>query len=108
LRSGRDAKHHRERNYVVCRSRSQFRAAAPTFRTNLGLVQIDVSVLDKRRRRVLCLTADDFTVTIDGERRPVVAFKAVSPPSAVPPTAAWMREIAPDIATNRHEAGRSS
>jgi len=85
-----------------------FAQQPPTFRTNLDLVQIDVSVLDKRRRPVLCLTADDFTVTIDGERRPVVAFKAVSPPSAAPPTAAWMREIAPDIATNRHEAGRSS
>ena len=78
----------------------------PIFRTDVDLVQIDVSVLDKQRHPVLGLTATDFSVTIDGEPRPVVAFKAVTLPVAAPPTAAWMRDIASDIATNTRPAGR--
>jgi VWFA-related protein len=81
--------------------------AAQTFRTTVDVIQLDVSVLDGNRRPVLGLTAPDFTVLVDGKPRPVVAFDAVSvPPSPPPPTAAWIRDVAPDVVTNERPAGR--
>jgi VWFA-related protein len=50
---------------------------APTFRTGVEAVSLDVSVLDKHRRPVTGLTADDFTILEDGHVRPVIAFAAV-------------------------------
>jgi VWFA-related protein len=73
-----------------------------TFRSGVDVVQVDVSVLDKRRLPVEGLAAADFSVREDGKARPIVAFAAVRLPAA--PTgatpAAWLREMAPDVATN--------
>jgi hypothetical protein len=55
-----------------------------TFRTGVDVIQLDVSVLDKDRRPVRGLTASDFTVTEDGQTRPVVAFKAIDLPAPAP------------------------
>jgi VWFA-related protein len=81
--------------------------AAQTFRAGVDVVQLDVSVLDAARRPVLGLTAADFTVIVDGEARPIVAFDAISvPPPPPPPAAPWIRDIAPDVVTNDRPAGR--
>ena len=81
---------------------------APTFRSAVDLIQLDISVLDKARRPVHGLSAADFTVRVDGVVRPVVAFKAVDlPPAPPPPVAPWMRDVAPDVATNSHPGGRA-
>ena len=80
-----------------------------TFRGGVELVQLDVSVLDHNRHPVRGLTASDFTVSVDGRRLPVIAFKAVDVPPPSPPApgrAAWVREVAPDVVTNAHGAGR--
>jgi len=74
-----------------------------TFRTGIDVVQVDVSVLDRDRRPVRGLTASDFTVLEDGKPRPLVAFSPVDIPESKPlasGTAAWVREIAPDVAGN--------
>ena len=47
----------------------------PTCRTDVDLVQIDVSVLDEQRRPVLGLTAGAFNVTIDGEPRKMLSIR---------------------------------
>jgi len=77
---------------------------APTFRVRVGVVQIDVSVLDEKRTPVRGLTAADFTVLEDGKKRDIVAFTPVELPArtggATTGTAAWTREVAPDVATN--------
>src|SRR6187402_1312024 len=81
----------------------------PSFRAGVELVQLDVSVLDRGRRPVGGLTAADFIVKEGGQARPVEAFAEVQLPAsdAAGTTAAWTREIAPDVATNRlPETGR--
>ena len=72
----------------------------PAFRTRIDLVHLDVSVLDKDRRPVRGLTAKDFTVLENGKPQEVSAFAAVDVPVAPPPTAPWVREVAPDVRTN--------
>ena len=79
----------------------------PQFRAGVELIQLDVSVLDRDRRPVRGLAAADFTVLVDGQVRPVSAFKSVelTRPTA-PPGALWMKDIAPDVVTNTQPAGR--
>jgi VWFA-related protein len=74
--------------------------AAPTFRSGVDLVSVDVTVLDRDRRPVRGLTAGDFEVYDDGVLRPVETVVAVDPPPPVAPTAAWMRDVPPDVTVN--------
>jgi VWFA-related protein len=77
--------------------------SAPTFRSGVDVVNVDVSVLDKNRRPVRGLTADDFTILEDGKVRPIVVFSAVDLPAASPvgPGAApWIRSTPSDVSTN--------
>jgi len=80
--------------------RAQQPTPAQTFRGGVELVAVDVSVLDKNRNPIEGLTAADFTVFEDGKPRPIEAFSAVVLPRSVMPSAPWMRDVAPDIATN--------
>jgi VWFA-related protein len=73
---------------------------SPTFRSGIDVVRLDVTVLDRGRRPVTDLTEQDFTVLADGRPQPIVAFERVVLPPPVPATAAWMREIAPDVRSN--------
>jgi VWFA-related protein len=78
-------------------------AAVPqsTFRSGVDIVQVDVSVLDKERHPVRGLTASDFTLFEDGKPRPIAAFTVVELPPREPASEApWMRDVAPDVATN--------
>jgi VWFA-related protein len=74
----------------------------PTFRSGVDIVDVDVSVLDRNRLPVRGLTAEDFTILEDGRPRSVVAFSEVELPSREIPSAPWMAEVAPDVATNAH------
>jgi VWFA-related protein len=82
----------------------------PPFRGGVELIQLVVSVLDNQRRPVRGLTAADFTVLDNGVVQPVRAFTPVEIPGTRPPagTAAWTRDVAPDVATNQvgEQAGR--
>lgn len=50
---------------VVCgMAQAGSQVQTPTFRTETGLVTLDVSVLDRQRRPVLGLEAKDFIVLI--------------------------------------------
>jgi VWFA-related protein len=72
-----------------------------TFRTGIDLVQVDVSVLDNDRRPVLGLKPGDFVLKEDGKVRPIAAFSTVAlPQRAAEPSAAWMRDVGPDVVNN--------
>jgi len=77
-----------------------------TFRSGVEIATIDVSVLDKQRRPVRGLTQADFTIVEDGKAQPIVGFRAVEIPGARAYSAAWMREVPPDVVTNRVDAER--
>lgn len=76
--------------------------AAPAFQTDVDIVRLEVAVLDKNRRPVRGLTADDFTIRVDGRERPVAAFAPVElPPAASPvPVASWVRDAPRDVVSN--------
>jgi VWFA-related protein len=65
-----------------------------------------VSVLDREGAPVTGLTAEDFTVLDNGERRPVAAFSTVELPDVEPPSASWMSSTSPDVASNQFKARR--
>jgi len=77
----------------------------PLFRTGVNLVTVDVSVLDKDRRPVRGLTADDFTILENGLPQPVAAFTAIDLPDVDVPSVAWLRNIQPDTQRNDDQAG---
>src|SRR4051812_7304201 len=82
---------------------AQAPATQPTFRLGVNLVQVDVSVLDKKRRPVRDLTAVDFTVLEDGKPRPVTVFKPIEieeHPPRVDGVASWVRDVPPDVTNN--------
>src|ERR1043165_2735878 len=58
---------------------------APQFRAGVNLVQLDVSVLDKKTHLpVRGLTVTDFSVLEDNDPQPIAAFAAVEIPDPAP------------------------
>jgi VWFA-related protein len=101
---------------LVCASvvspsvRQQAPQAPSTFRSTVDVVRVEASVLDKDRRPVRGLRAEDFTVLEDGRERPVVAFAPVelaAAPTSTAETAAWVRDAPRDVVDNSGaDAGR--
>ncbi len=50
----------------------------PTFRSGIEVIEIDVSVIDGRGRLIADLTADEFTISVDGEPRRVEQAQFIS------------------------------
>jgi VWFA-related protein len=73
---------------------------APTFRSKVEIIQLDVSVLDKHRQPVRDLTEKDFTILEDGKPQRIVGFSTFDVDDAAPPATGWMRDVPPDITTN--------
>jgi VWFA-related protein len=72
----------------------------PSFRSGIEVVRLNVSILDKDRRPIRNLTREDITILVDGQPQPIVSFEPVALPRVETPTAAWMRDIAPDVRNN--------
>jgi VWFA-related protein len=77
-----------------------------TFRSGIDVVRLDVSVLDRNRMPIRGLTATDFTVLEYGKPQPIVGFDAIELPDQTRPRGSWMRDVAPDVVTNRLDAQR--
>jgi hypothetical protein len=87
---------------AILHPHAQQPASQPVFRAGTDLVQVDVSVLDGKRRPVRGLTAADFVVLEDGKPREIEAFSEVYLPDRVRGEAApWVREVASDVASNQ-------
>jgi VWFA-related protein len=94
---------------VAVHLHAQAPAPRPVFRGGTDLVQVDVSVLDKKRHPVRGLTAEDFSIFEDGQPREIQAFTEVDLPDRVrAQDASWMLEVPRDVVTNQtaREEGR--
>jgi VWFA-related protein len=80
--------------------------ARPQFRSAVEVVEVDVSVLDDKRRPVRGLTASDFTVVENGRPQELVSFAAIDVAPAETLAPGWLRDIAPDVRSNLAAADR--
>ena len=80
-------------------SSTQPQGNRPVFRGGVDLIQLDVTVLDRRRHPVTGLNASDFTVFENGVQRPVQAFTSVQLPAPFP-IAGASAAVPVDVATN--------
>jgi VWFA-related protein len=75
---------------------------APTFRSRVDAIEIEMRVADRAGRPVTDLEASDVEVFEDGRRQQIVAFTRVSVPIVAPSVRndpSWLP--APDVASNR-------
>jgi len=72
----------------------------PRFRTEVEVVELDISVIDNNRRPVRGLTAAGFTVFEDGQPQSIVQFTAVDITDPPPTPTTWLRDVAPDVKDN--------
>jgi VWFA-related protein len=89
---------------VVCVAGPQ--DAVPTFRARVDVSRLTVTVLDEQRRAVRDLTAEDFAVLEDGQPLPIVSVARVDLPPRDTTKAAWVADVAPDVATNQTQPDR--
>ena len=69
-------------------------AAAPlTFGSEVELVTVDAVAVDNKGVPITGLRREDFTVSEEGTRQPIVSFEAIRPPATPPPPAARQRSI---------------
>ena len=80
--------------------------STPQLKTRIDLVTIDVTVLDRNRRPVTGLSADDFILFEDGKPQTVAAFDEISVEASEPVTAGWLKSPPVDVAANRHDESR--
>jgi len=85
----------------------------PVFRGRTGVVAVDVHVVDGSGRPVADLQAEDFTVTVDGRPRPIVAADYVShgvfpmPASSRPTTAPEQPRVSSNVPSASTGPGRT-
>lgn len=73
----------------------------PTFRTETTIVEVSAVVVDRAGVPVLDLSADDFDVLEDGERRPLVGFRQVVSETERPGSRVQVDGASPEtLATN--------
>jgi VWFA-related protein len=71
-----------------------------TFRSGVDVIQLDVSVLDRARRPVVGLKAEDFTVFENGKSQPIVSVEEADAAERDPLPSAWMRYVPRDVVAN--------
>jgi len=91
---------------VLVATRSDYAQELPQFKGGTNITRVIVRVLDKNRRPVRDLKAEDFTVLVNGTIRKIDAVVAEDAEGPLVPSAPWMREVAPDVATNELENPR--
>jgi len=77
--------------------------SAPVFRAGTKLVEVTVTVLDKKGNAVAGLEQADFTILDDGKPRPAAFFRFDGAPAVSPPENAAHAPSHPGVFTNRAE-----
>ena len=72
----------------------------PRFTSTVDVVSVDVNVIDSVGRPVRDLTADDFGVTVDGQRRKIVSAQFISLTALAADAASDTPAPAPEFSTN--------
>ena len=72
----------------------------PVFRTRVDLLQLDVTVLDKKGEPVRGLTAADFILFEDNRPQTIEGFTAIDLPDRVLAGPVWSNKVSPDVTTN--------
>jgi VWFA-related protein len=75
-------------------------AQPPRFKSEVEVVELDVSVIDSNRRPLHGLTVADFTVLEDGQPQAIVQFTPVEIADPPPSPTKWLRDVAPDVKDN--------
>jgi VWFA-related protein len=78
----------------------------PKFRARTELIQVEASVLDKGRRPVRGLTAEDFVVRENGKPQQIEAFSEFDLPSSEKSGIAWFDRAPFDVETNDSDKAR--
>ena len=73
---------------------------APVFRSEVDVIRLDVSVIDKDHRPVRGLKPEDFSVIEDGKSQRVIAVSEIDAAENDPAPSAWMRHVPHDVAVN--------
>uniref|UniRef100_Q01ZD5 VWFA-related domain-containing protein n=1 Tax=Solibacter usitatus (strain Ellin6076) TaxID=234267 RepID=Q01ZD5_SOLUE len=76
---------------------------APVFRAGAKLVELTVTVLDKKGNAVAGLEPADFTILDEGKPRPVALFRFDGVPAAAPAATAPAPPLPPGVFSNRFE-----
>jgi VWFA-related protein len=72
----------------------------PVFRTEIDVIRLDVSVLDKDRKPIKGLAAEDFTVLENGKPQRIVAVTEIDAVEYDVKPSAWMRAVPSDVRYN--------
>ncbi len=78
----------------------------PIFRAQADLVLLDVRVLDKDRRPIRGLSADEFSIFEDGKPQKLANFAEIAVPGVEPPRSVWSNETPLDVSTNEQPVAR--
>ena len=78
----------------------------PVFRTKIDLMQLDVTVLDKKGQPVRGLTRDDFTLLEDSKPQTIEGFSAVDVAERTAGGPVWADKVARDVTTNEIDNAR--
>ena len=78
----------------------------PVFRTRIDLMQLDVTVLDKKGEPVRGLTAADFILLEDNKPQTIEGFSAIDLPDRVVAGPVWADKVSPDVTTNEFDNQR--
>ena len=78
----------------------------PVFRTRIDLMQLDVTVLDRKGQPVRGLTKDDFTLLEDNAQQTIQGFTAIDLPEREVAGPPWADAVPRDVATNDIDGAR--
>ena len=91
---------------LLCASIAAQSQKPPVFKGGVDLIQLDVSVLDKKGQPVKGLTAADFELFEDKVPQKIEAFSFVDLPDVVKEGPAWAGKVASDVVSNQFESDR--